>query len=79
MVYSIILEKAAKLSGGLVMSGLNEDEIRTLAKSVNLDIKNSDITDVAHSLNAMLEAIAQINPEGINSVEPLPIILNKRD
>ena len=31
------------------MSGLNEDEIRTLAKSVNLDIKNSDITDVAHS------------------------------
>ena len=61
------------------MSGLNEDEIRTLAKSVNLDIKNSDITDVAHSLNAMLEAIAQINTEGINSVEPLPIILNKRD
>ena len=61
------------------MSGLNEDEIRTLAKSVNLDIKNSDITDVAHSLNAMLEAIENINPEGINSVEPLPIILNKRD
>ena len=61
------------------MSGLNEDEIRTLAKSVNLDIKNSDITDVAHSLNAMMEAIEQINPEGINSVEPLPIILNKRD
>ena len=61
------------------MSGLNEDEIRTLAKSVNLDIKNSDITDVAHSLKAMLEAIEQINPEGINSVEPLPIILNKRD
>ena len=60
------------------MSGLNEDEIRTLAKSVNLDIKNSDITDVAHSLNAMLEAIENINPEGINSVEPLPIILNER-
>jgi len=61
------------------MSGLNEDEIRTLAKSVNLDIKNSDITDVAHSLNAMLEAIAQINPEGINYVEPLPIIFKMRD
>jgi len=60
------------------MSELNEDEIRTLAKSVSLDIKDSDITDVAHSLNAMLETIKQINPEGINSVEPLPIILNKR-
>ena len=61
------------------MPGLNEDELHALAKSVNLDIKNSDITDVAHSLNAMLEAIENINPEGINSVEPLPIILNKRD
>ena len=58
------------------MSELNEDEIRALAKSVSLDIKDSDITDVAYSLNAMLEAIEQINPEGINSVEPLPIILN---
>ena len=58
------------------MSELNDDEIRALAKSVSLDIKDSDITDVAYSLNAMLEAIEQINPEGINSVEPLPIILN---
>ena len=58
------------------MSELNEDEIRGLAKSVSLDIKDSYITDVAYSLNAMLEAIEQINPEGINSVEPLPIILN---
>ena len=58
------------------MSELNEDDIRALAKSVSLDIKDSDITDVAYSLNAMLEAIEQINPEGINSVEPLPIILN---
>ena len=60
------------------MSELNEDEIRTLAKSVSLDIKDSDITDVAHRLNAMLEAIDQINSEGINSVEPLPIILDER-
>ena len=58
------------------MSELNEDEIRALAKSFIVDIKDSDITDVAYSLNAMLEAIEQINPEGINSVEPLPIILN---
>ena len=64
--------------GEQFISELNEDEIKALAKSVNLDIKNSDITDVAHSLNAMLEAIGQINPEGINSVEPLPIILDKR-
>jgi hypothetical protein len=28
-----------------------------------------------HSLNALLEALDQINPPGLESVEPLPIIL----
>ena len=61
------------------MSELNEDEIRGLAKAVNIEILDSDITDISYSLNAMLEAIDSINPEGINSVEPLPIILQKGD
>jgi hypothetical protein len=53
---------------------LNEDEIRGLAKAVNIEIQNSDITDISYSLNAMLEAIDSINPEGINAVEPLSLI-----
>ncbi|HJO60775.1 MAG: hypothetical protein QGE99_02790 [SAR202 cluster bacterium] len=56
------------------MSELNEDEIRGLAKAVNIEIQNSDITDISYSLNAMLEAIDSINPEGINAVEPLSVI-----
>ena len=56
------------------MPELNGDDIRVLAKAVNLDIQDSDITDVQYSLNAMLEAIEIINPEGINGVEPLPVI-----
>ncbi|HBR64163.1 MAG TPA: hypothetical protein DEA18_00025 [Dehalococcoidia bacterium] len=56
------------------MSELNEDEIRGLAKAVNIEIQDSDITDISYSLNAMLEAIDSINPEGINAVEPLSVI-----
>ena len=61
------------------MPELNDDEIRVLAKDVSLDIQDSDITDVKHSLNAMLEAIESINPEGINGIEPLPIIFQTGD
>ena len=61
------------------MSELNEDEMRALAKAVNIEIQDSDVTDISYSLNAMLEAIDGINPEGINAIEPLPIILEKGD
>ena len=56
------------------MSELNKDEIRGLAKAANIEIQDSDITDISYSLNAMLEAIDSINPEGINAVEPLSLI-----
>ena len=61
------------------MPELNDDDIRVLAKAVNLDIRDSDITDVKYSLNAMLEAIEGVNPEGINGIEPLPIIFQTGD
>ena len=56
------------------MPELNDDEVRALARAVDLDIQDSDMEDVKHSLNAMLEAMDKVNLKGINSVEPLPII-----
>ena len=61
------------------MPELNDDDIRILGKAVNLNIEDSDITDVKYSLNAMLEAIESINPEGINGIEPLPVIFQTGD
>jgi len=61
------------------LSELNDDEIRALAKSVDLDISDSDITDVNYSLNAMLQASDSINLEEISAVEPLPIIISEED
>ncbi len=61
------------------MSELNDDEIRALAKSVDLDISDSDITDVNYSLNAMLQMSDSIKLEKISAVEPFPIIISKEE
>ena len=57
----------------------SSNSIRALAKSVDLDIPDSDMRDVNYSLNAMLQASGSINLEDISVVEPLPIILPKED
>jgi len=45
-----------------------------LGHAVGLEIRDPDLTEVMYSLNALLEALDQINPPGLESVEPLPII-----
>jgi hypothetical protein len=57
------------------MAELSNQEIRALGRAVNLDIEEPELTQVAYSLNAMLEAMDQIEIPGLDSVEPLPIIL----
>ncbi len=56
------------------MPELNNDEIQALAKAVGLDIQDPELTEVGYSLNAILEAMDQIDVAGLNAVEPLPII-----
>ena len=57
------------------MPDLTNDEIRALGHAVRLEIEEPELTEVAHSLNALLEALDEINPPGLDEVEPLPIIL----
>ncbi len=57
------------------MADLNKDEIRAMGKAVGLEINDPELTEVMYSLNALLESLDAINPEGLNEVEPLPIIL----
>ncbi len=57
------------------MADLNKDEIRAMGKAVGLEINDPELTEVMYSLNALLESLDAINPEGLNDVEPLPIIL----
>ena len=57
------------------MADLNKDEVRALGHAVGLEIRDPDLTEVTYSLNALLGALDEINPPGLDNVEPLPIIL----
>ena len=57
------------------MADLTKDEVKALGHAVGLEIKDPELTEVTYSLNAILEALDEINPPGLADVEPLPIIL----
>jgi len=57
------------------MAELSNGDIKALGRAVNLNIQEPELTQVAYSLNAILEGMDQIDIPGLNSVEPLPIIL----
>jgi len=57
------------------MAKLSREDIQALARAVNLEIREPELTDVAYSLNAILEAMDNIDIPGLNAIEPLPIIL----
>ena len=57
------------------MSELTKEEVTALGHAVGLEIPEPELTEVTYSLNALLEALNEINPPGLDAVEPLPIIL----
>lgn len=61
------------------MSSLTNDEVQAMAKAVDLDIDEPDLTQVRLSLNAILEAMSEVDIPGLNAQEPLPIIPPQED
>ncbi len=61
------------------MTDLSKDDVKAMGKAVNLDIAEEDLAEVTEVLNAIIESIDEINPPGLESVEPLPIILPKEE
>ena len=57
------------------MADLTKDEVKALGHAVGLEIQDPELTEVTYSLNALLESLDAINPPGLDSIEPLPIIL----
>ncbi len=56
------------------MEDLNNDEIRALAKAVGLPLEEPELSQVTHSLNAMLEEMDAINPSGFNLEEYVAVV-----
>lgn len=61
------------------MADLTNDDIRVLGRAVGIEIGEPEVSHVAHSLNAMIEGINEIDVPGMNDVEPLPIILPPKE
>ena len=56
------------------MSSLTNEEVLAIARAVDLEMHEPDLTQVRLSLNAILEAMDQVDIPGLNAQEPLPII-----
>ncbi len=56
------------------MSSLTNDEVLAIARAVDLEIHEPDLTQVRYSLNAILDAMDEVDIPGLNSQEPIPII-----
>ena len=57
------------------MNDLTKEDVMALGRAVGLEIPTPELIEVTHSLNALLEALDDINPPGLDSIEHLPIIL----
>jgi hypothetical protein len=57
------------------MADLTESEILALARASGITIPTELLPEVGYSLNGLLEALDQIDPPGLDDVEPLPIIM----
>ena len=56
-----------------MMADLTEEQVRTLGKAAGLDIADKDLAEVSYSLNALLEALDEIEVPGLENVEPLSV------
>ena len=57
------------------MADLNDTELNALAKAAGIDLPPELLTEVGYSLNALLDALDQIDVPDLDRVESLPIIL----
>ena len=55
------------------MEELTNQDILSLAKSVDMNIPDDDLDQVAMSLNAILQLMSDIYVDDVNLIEPLPI------
>ena len=57
------------------MADLTQNDVKSLGRAVGLELQEPLLTELTHNLNALQELIENVNPPGLDHVEPLPIIL----
>ena len=54
------------------MADLGPEDVRRLAASLSLPLTVDDAVEIAHRLNAFLDALAALDPLALERVEPWP-------
>jgi hypothetical protein len=57
------------------MADLTQNDVKSLGRAAGLEMQEPLLTEVTYNLNALQELIENVNPPGLDQVEPLPIIL----
>lgn len=57
------------------MADLTQNDVKSLGRAVGLELQEPLLTEVTYNLNALQELIDNVNPPGLDEVEPLPILL----
>ena len=57
------------------MPPLSNQDVQSLGNAVKLQIEEPELTEVSHSINAILDSMAEINLPETNAIEPIPILI----
>lgn len=55
------------------MSELSKDDVIALARVAGIDLRDPDLTEVAHHINAVLAAMESIDVPEADDIEPMPM------
>ncbi|MDD9995811.1 MAG: hypothetical protein OXS35_08750 [Dehalococcoidia bacterium] len=58
------------------MAELSREQVLALARAVGVDLDDSELTEVAHHVSAVLAAMDAIDEPGLHVVEPMPMPMN---
>ena len=56
------------------MADVSTDEVKSLGRTGGIDLDEPLLTEITYNLNALRDLLEDVNPPGLDQVEPLPII-----
>ena len=56
------------------MADLTQIDVKSLGLAVGLELEEPLLTEVTYNFNALRELLDNVNPPGLDQVEPSPII-----
>ena len=56
------------------MVDLSKEEVKSLGAAAGIEIAEPILTEVTYNLNALRELLEDVDPPGLEQIEPLPIV-----